>query len=108
MFDEFIRELDQLGLSQGVKVPIDLPLDDKGYFDRKCPHVECRADFKVLFDDCATRCRMKRRIALSAGPRMTRLSSIRIGRIHYIQEVGEAGNWCCRTRSGTVPCCHRN
>lgn len=49
MFDEFIRELKTL--SQPVSVRIDMPLDDKGYFDRKCPHSECNAEFKVLFDN---------------------------------------------------------
>lgn len=49
MFDEFIRELKRF--EQPVSVPIDMPLDEKGYFDRKCPHRECHADFKVLFQD---------------------------------------------------------
>jgi hypothetical protein len=49
MFDEFIRELKRL--EQPVSVPIDLPLDDKGYFDRRCSHTECQSEFKVLFDD---------------------------------------------------------
>lgn len=51
MFEEFTRELRRLGLERGVRIPIDLPLDEKGYLDRRCPHRECRADFKVLFDD---------------------------------------------------------
>jgi hypothetical protein len=49
MFDEFIRELKRL--EQPISVPIDMPLDDKGYFDRKCPHGECGSEFKVLCDD---------------------------------------------------------
>lgn len=49
MFDEIRRELRRL--EKPVSVPIDMPLDDKGYFDRKCPHGECGAEFKVLFED---------------------------------------------------------
>ena len=49
MFDEIKRELRRLG--QPVSVPINMPLDEKGYFDRRCPHKECGSDFKVLFDD---------------------------------------------------------
>lgn len=51
VFDEFTRELRGLKLDQGVQIPIDMPLDDNGYFDRECPHSECGASFKVLFDD---------------------------------------------------------
>jgi hypothetical protein len=28
-----------------------MPIDEKGYFDRRCPHPECGAGFKVIFDD---------------------------------------------------------
>jgi len=49
MFDEIKRELRRL--EHPVSVPIDIPLDEKGYFDRRCPHKECGSDFKVLFDD---------------------------------------------------------
>jgi uncharacterized Zn finger protein (UPF0148 family) len=51
MFDEFKRELKRLGLERGVSIPIQIPLDDKAYFDRKCPHRECGTHFKVMFDD---------------------------------------------------------
>lgn len=49
MFDEIMRRLEEL--EGGVQVPIQMPLDEKGYFDRQCPSEECRAEFKVLFDD---------------------------------------------------------
>lgn len=49
MFDDVIRELRRL--EGGVKVPIELHLDDDGYLDRLCPNAECKANFKVLFDD---------------------------------------------------------
>lgn len=48
MFDEFIREL--RGLEQPVTVAIELPLDDKGYLDRKCPNDESKREFKVLYE----------------------------------------------------------
>lgn len=49
MFDEFIRELRRL--ERPVRIPIDIPVDDNGYIDRQCPHNDCEALFKVLFDD---------------------------------------------------------
>jgi uncharacterized Zn finger protein (UPF0148 family) len=49
MFDDVIRKLKHL--ERGVQVPIQLPLDDDGYLDRRCSHLECESDFKVLFDD---------------------------------------------------------
>lgn len=50
MFDETIRQLRKLG-QEGSKVPISLPLDNEGYFDRRCPSEACQSDFKVLFED---------------------------------------------------------
>ena len=38
-------------LERGVRVPISIPLDDDGNFDRVCPNKDCRHEFKVLFDD---------------------------------------------------------
>jgi uncharacterized Zn finger protein (UPF0148 family) len=49
MFDHTLRATRKLG--HGVSRPISIPLDDDGYMDRRCPSEECRADFKVLFDD---------------------------------------------------------
>lgn len=49
MFDKLLREVKKL--ERGVKVPIQIPLDEKGYMDRQCPSGECEADFKVLFED---------------------------------------------------------
>jgi len=49
MFDKLLRELKKL--EQGVRVPISLPIDDEGYFDRQCPSEGCAANFKVLFED---------------------------------------------------------
>jgi hypothetical protein len=49
MFDKLLREMKKL--ERGVKVPIQIPLDEKGYMDRQCPSGECEADFKVLFED---------------------------------------------------------
>lgn len=49
MFDDFQRAL--RSLEGGVEIPISIPLDDDGYFDRVCPSGSCRHEFKVLFDD---------------------------------------------------------
>lgn len=49
MFDNLRRQLKKL--EGGVRVPIQIPLDEKGYMDRECPCDECRAEFKVLFED---------------------------------------------------------
>jgi hypothetical protein len=49
MFDKLLREMKKL--ERGVKVPIQIPLDEKGYMDRQCPSGECEAEFKVLFED---------------------------------------------------------
>jgi hypothetical protein len=49
MFDETIRRLRQMG--DGMQIAIDLPLDDDGLLDRRCPSSECQAEFKVSFED---------------------------------------------------------
>lgn len=49
MFDKLLSELKKL--ERGVKVPIQIPLDEKGYMDRQCPSEECHSEFKVLFED---------------------------------------------------------
>lgn len=49
MFDKLIRQLKPL--EDGVRVPVQIPLDDDSYMDRRCPAMTCNATFKVLFDD---------------------------------------------------------
>jgi hypothetical protein len=49
MFDKLIREMKKL--ERGVRIPVQIPLDEKGYMDRLCPSEECQSEFKVLFDD---------------------------------------------------------
>ena len=49
MFENLIKELGTL--DQGQQVSINIPLDDKGYFDRKCPNENCNRTFKVNFED---------------------------------------------------------
>lgn len=49
MFDDVIRELKNL--ERGVQISIEMPVDNDGYLDRRCPHEECQQDFKVLMDD---------------------------------------------------------
>ena len=49
MFDETLRALRQL--ERGMRVSIELPLDEKGCIDRRCPSPECGKHFKVVFAD---------------------------------------------------------
>lgn len=49
MFDDLLRELKRL--EDGVKISIDLEIDDNGYLDRRCSSPECGSNFKVMFDD---------------------------------------------------------
>jgi uncharacterized Zn finger protein (UPF0148 family) len=49
MFDNIIQELKKL--EQGIPVSISIPIDNDGYFDRRCPSQGCLADFKVLMED---------------------------------------------------------
>lgn len=52
MFENMLRELRRLDKNHGgVSVPIQMPLDGEGYFDRQCPSTNCQAGFKVLFAD---------------------------------------------------------
>jgi uncharacterized Zn finger protein (UPF0148 family) len=52
MFDNTLRELKKMEGSGGkVSVPIQIPIDNDGYFDRRCPSDVCQADFKVLLED---------------------------------------------------------
>lgn len=49
MFDKLLRELKKL--EGGVRVPIQVHLDDDGQIDRQCPSDSCQADFRVVFED---------------------------------------------------------
>ncbi len=49
MFDNIIQELKKL--ERGIPVSISVPIDNDGYFDRRCPSEACQADFKVLMED---------------------------------------------------------
>ena len=77
MFDEIMRELRRL--EKPVSVPIDMPLDDKGYYDRKCPHSECGADFKVLFDDWKEKVPDEFGVCPKCGKNQSRQTSILLG-----------------------------
>lgn len=50
MFDNLLRQLRTLEQS-GVSIPVQIPIDNDGYFDRRCPSDTCQADFKVLIED---------------------------------------------------------
>lgn len=49
MFEELIRELGRLDGTH--QVPVSIPADAEGYFDRECPSSECLFQFKVHEDD---------------------------------------------------------
>src|SRR5438270_8975005 len=49
MFDNIIQELEKL--ERGIPVSVSVPIDNNGYFDRRCPSEACQADFKVLMED---------------------------------------------------------
>ncbi len=49
VFKNLLRELKKV--SSGQQLIIDMPLDENGYFDRKCPNTECARDFKIKFED---------------------------------------------------------
>ena len=52
MFENIRRELKKIDRSQGgISIPIQIPLDEDGYFDRKCPSANCQSAFKVFFED---------------------------------------------------------
>ncbi len=49
MFDEILRELRRM--PKTFTIPIELPLDEKGYLDRACHQRECTCQFKVMEQD---------------------------------------------------------
>jgi len=49
MFDDLIRKLKRL--EQPTTVPIQMELDEDGFFDRACSSPDCSAAFKVEFSD---------------------------------------------------------
>ena len=49
MFDNIIQELKKL--ERGIPVSVSVPIDNDGYFDRRCPSEACQVDFKVLMED---------------------------------------------------------
>ena len=52
MFEDILRELRKVDQRQGgISIPIQMPLDGEGYFDRQCPSGNCQSGFKVLFED---------------------------------------------------------
>ncbi|MCG2757112.1 MAG: hypothetical protein L6263_01590 [Desulfobacteraceae bacterium] len=48
MFKNLLRELNDLN---GQIIGIKIPVDEKGYLDRKCPNSECGKKFKINFED---------------------------------------------------------
>lgn len=99
MFEEFIRELRRLPVSRGVRVSVEMPLDEKGYLDRTCPTSECGTDFKVLFDDWRDKVPEERAFCPKCGKRAepakfnTRWQSkhiARVGKAYVAEQVNQA------------------
>jgi hypothetical protein len=55
MFDNILRELETIKHNGAVLVPVGIPIDNDGYFDRRCPSDICQSDFKILFEDWKNR-----------------------------------------------------
>ena len=52
MFDNILRELKKIEQNGSkMSVPIQIPADNDGCLDRRCPSDVCHADFKVLMED---------------------------------------------------------
>ena len=49
MFEEMTREIQRLG--GGQQIPVSVPTDAEGYFDRECPSGECLFQFKIHEED---------------------------------------------------------
>ena len=49
MFDDIVRGLERIPEKQMVSVRV--PLDEEGYYDRRCPASDCGREFKVFFED---------------------------------------------------------
>ena len=48
MFENLLSELENF---DGKLISIDIPVDDNGYIDRRCPDLECKSIFKVNYED---------------------------------------------------------
>ena len=55
MFEELAREVAKIGGTH--QFTLDVPLDDKGYYDRRCPSRACLGHFKVNFEDWSDKVR---------------------------------------------------
>ncbi len=52
MFDNILRELNKIEQNGGmISVPVQLPIDEDGYFDWLCPSEKCQTEFKILMED---------------------------------------------------------
>ncbi len=52
MFRNILRELKTIEQNGGqISISVQLPLDEEGYFDRRCPLDVCQTEFKILMED---------------------------------------------------------
>ena len=93
MFEEFVSELRNLEMSQDIRFPINIPLDDNGYFDRACPHSECRENFKVLFDDWRDKVPEKLHFVPNAAQKTTRSNSTQNPRTNLFKKLPMHMQW---------------
>ena len=93
MFEEFVSELRNLEMSQDIRFPINIPLDDNGYFDRACPHSECRENFKVLFDDWRDKVPEAADFVPNAAQKTTRSNSTQNPRTNLFKKLPMHMQW---------------
>jgi hypothetical protein len=74
VFDELMRELRRLEGSH--KIPVSIPSDADGYFDRECPSAECQFEFKVHEEDWRDKVRDEEVFCPFCG------------------HTADSGNWC--------------
>jgi hypothetical protein len=88
MFDDLFRELKRL--EQPVSIPVNMPLDDDGHFDRLCPWEACHFTFKVLWDDLRDKVPDELAYCPSCRHENSRSAFNTPEQIEYLAQVGAA------------------
>lgn len=88
MFDEILREIEQM--QKSFTLSIDLPVDDKGYFDRQCPHRDCKSAFKIFDPHWEEKIANDRAYCPKCGVSESTDEFNTPAQQKYIEDVGEA------------------